>query len=241
MNITTIPPYSITNNSFISGGYAINLSPITNKGIQISYTSDFSSSQTIDFPNDSTINPFIFNVTNADLTWIIANQLIYVRSYIKYSGTYYYGNPYLFKTLSSGSEAGICHTLEITIPSGTNYVLPKGSVIISSNQTINTLYSDCIDTTKIPFSNNGTITLSSGNLYTTISQNTGITPIVFQLGNGATNITMTGSFPAGISGNLSGTTYTISGTPSVKGVFQYTLFATGATNNDYIIGNITVI
>jgi gliding motility-associated-like protein len=73
-----------------------------------------------------------------------------------------------------------------------------------------------------------TITLSSAvaTITQTVCINSGITNIVYVIGGGATGVTIAG-LPIGVTGNLVGSTYTISGTPTVSGTFNYTVTTTG--------------
>ena len=72
-----------------------------------------------------------------------------------------------------------------------------------------------------------TIALTSGNASPTICINVPMTPnIVYTIGGTATGASATG-LPTGISGSLSGNTFTISGTPTVSGSFPYTVTLTG--------------
>jgi hypothetical protein len=76
------------------------------------------------------------------------------------------------------------------------------------------------------------ISLISGSANQTIPQNTAITPIMYAASD-ATGISRSGSLPAGVTGSVSGLLYTIQGTPSVTGHFNYTVTTTnsyGCTN-----------
>jgi gliding motility-associated-like protein len=75
-----------------------------------------------------------------------------------------------------------------------------------------------------------TLALSSapGTDNQTACQGNPITNITYSVGGSATGVTATG-FPAGVTGNLSGGTYTISGSPSAVGTYNYSLTTTGGT------------
>jgi hypothetical protein len=60
-----------------------------------------------------------------------------------------------------------------------------------------------------------------------VDQNTAITAMTYTATNSAV-ISMSGNFPAGITGTPSGSSYTISGTPTAVGTFGYSLTATAA-------------
>ena len=87
---------------------------------------------------------------------------------------------------------------------------------------------------------NNTISLSSavGTDAQTKCINTAITNITYST-TGATGATVTG-LPAGVSGNWSSPTATISGTPTVSGTFTYTVKTTGGCGGTSAAGTITV-
>ena len=60
----------------------------------------------------------------------------------------------------------------------------------------------------------------------TLCINTALTNITFAVGGGATGASVSG-LPAGVNGNFSGGTFTISGTPTAAGTFNYTVTTTG--------------
>lgn len=85
-----------------------------------------------------------------------------------------------------------------------------------------------------------TLASAAGTDAQTICQNTALTNIQYTLLGGATNVTAAG-LPAGVTGSIAGGVYTISGTPSVSGVFPYTLTATGTLcPSANFLGTITV-
>ena len=70
--------------------------------------------------------------------------------------------------------------------------------------------------------------------------NTAITNIVYTVSTNVTNAVAT-SLPAGVTGTLSGTTFTISGTPTAGGIFSYTITTSGSCAPAATIsGSITV-
>ncbi|MEC4005923.1 hypothetical protein OX283_014735, partial [Flavobacterium sp. SUN052] len=74
---------------------------------------------------------------------------------------------------------------------------------------------------------NHAIALSSGSNTPTLCQNSVLaTPIVYAVSGGATGAGVTG-LPTGMSGTYSGGNFTISGTPTVSGTFNYTVTTTG--------------
>ncbi len=80
---------------------------------------------------------------------------------------------------------------------------------------------------------NHTIALTGANNVQTVCINAPISPIIYTLGGGANNATVTG-LPAGITASVTGTTLTIQGSPTttVASPFNFTITTTG---NDCII------
>jgi hypothetical protein len=74
-----------------------------------------------------------------------------------------------------------------------------------------------------------------------VCTNTPITNITYAMAGGATGMSMTsGSLPAGVTGSFAGGVFTISGTPTAVGTYNYTVTATGPCNNVSLSGTITV-
>jgi subtilisin-like proprotein convertase family protein len=72
------------------------------------------------------------------------------------------------------------------------------------------------------------MTLSSGSTTQTICNNTAIADIKYTIGGTATDVIISaGALPAGVTGKLTGKIYTISGTPTQAGVFNYTITSSG--------------
>jgi uncharacterized protein (TIGR02145 family) len=86
-----------------------------------------------------------------------------------------------------------------------------------------------------------TITRSGGAASQSVYQNKAITAIVYTATNSAT-ISRGGGFPAGVSGTATGSSFTISGTPSAAGTIGYTLTATvGGCTSAAAAGTITSV
>ncbi|WP_133248510.1 gliding motility-associated C-terminal domain-containing protein [Pedobacter yonginense] len=83
-----------------------------------------------------------------------------------------------------------------------------------------------------------TITLASGNDNTTISSNTPIQPIVYNVSN-STGVTVQG-LPNGLTTLYTNGNLTISGTPTSRGRFNYTVSTTGACASVSLGGTINV-
>jgi len=88
----------------------------------------------------------------------------------------------------------------------------------------------CVSATRrtVTATVNGTqsITLTSGSNSQTPAYGVAITNIVYTLGGAAASVNLTGTLPTGVTGNLSGSTYTISGAPTQSGNFSYTVTTT---------------
>jgi hypothetical protein len=81
---------------------------------------------------------------------------------------------------------------------------------------------------------------SGGDASQTVNQNKAIAAMTYTASNAAT-ISMTSSFPEGVTGKASGSFYTISGTPSATGTFGYSLTAAvGSCTSTAVAGTFTV-
>jgi hypothetical protein len=125
-----------------------------------------------------------------------------------------------------------------------NTVTISGTPIVSGpfNYTI-TLTGGCslvTATGTITVTPDNTITLTSavGTNAQTVCINTAITNITYNT-TGATGATFNG-LPAGVSGNWTANTITISGTPTLAGIYNYTITLTGGCGNITATGRITV-
>src|SRR5205814_2916152 len=83
-----------------------------------------------------------------------------------------------------------------------------------------------------------TITLTSGNNNQTICQGSAIANITYST-SGATGVTVTG-LPAGVSGVFNAGVFTISGTPTATGTFNYSVTPTGSCPGTAATGQIVV-
>ena len=116
-------------------------------------------------------------------------------------------------------------------------VAPGTSVITYKNST------GCTATSTVTINDNATITLTSTPATTsqTACINTAITPITYLIGGGGTGATVSG-LPTGVTGSYNSGTkvFTISGSPSVPGTFNYTVSTTGPCIKPSATGVITV-
>jgi hypothetical protein len=127
------------------------------------------------------------------------------------------GNNDEFKGTLSGMAAGTYYyAFRYSLGTGCSYTYGGTGGVWSNNSGTLTVNA-----------NHG-ITLSSAVATTTqsVCKNSGITTITYALSGGATGANVSG-LPTGVSASVSGTTLTISGTPSVTGSFSYSISTTG--------------
>lgn len=138
------------------------------------------------------------------------------------------------------------------LPVGVNGVYSAGAFTISGTPTIPGTYNYTITTTgglcapvvqpgSITVDPDATIALTSaaGTDGQTICINNSITPITYTIGGGGSGATASG-LPAGVSGTYLAGNFTISGTPTVAGSFNYTVTTTGLCSQQVASGSITV-
>lgn len=82
-----------------------------------------------------------------------------------------------------------------------------------------------------------TLTWTSGSNAQTLCENNAITNIVYAVGNGTATVT---GLPTGVTGNYAAGVFTISGTPTVAGTFNYTVTTSGLCVQTSATGTITV-
>ncbi|MEP1085805.1 MAG: glycine-rich domain-containing protein [Algoriphagus sp.] len=138
--------------------------------------------------------------------------------------------PPITMTLGGGATGATVSGL----PAGVTFNVSGTTLTISGTPTVTGSFNYAVTTTGntcATATTNGTITVAPIHAITagsdrTVCQNTPMTPITMTLAGGATGATVTG-LPAGVTANVSGTTLTISGTPTVFGPFNYTVLTTG--------------
>lgn len=135
------------------------------------------------------------------------------------------------------------------LPAGVSGSFVAGTVTISGTPSVSGVFNYTVTTTgtctqtsmngTLTVEQNATLTLSSGSVNQTICESTAIVPIVYAVSGSVTSVSTSG-LPAGITDNLSGSTYTISGTALMPGVYNYTITATGNCLPTSANGTITV-
>ena len=123
-------------------------------------------------------------------------------------------------TISGTPTATGTFNYTVTTSGGCGVATQTGSIIVRPNATL--------VLTSAPATANQTVCI-----------NTPITNIIYTPGNGANNVTVTG-LPAGVTGSFNDVILTISGTPTVSGVFNYTVTSIGGCGVVVLTGTITV-
>ncbi len=120
------------------------------------------------------------------------------------------------------------------------FALP-GTYNVTLVVTTTTGCSSILFTSLVTILPNGTITLTSapGTNNQTVCINTPITNIIYTVGGSSNGGIVTG-LPTGVTGSFAAGVITISGTPTVSGVFNYTVTTTGPCINPIASGTITV-
>ena len=158
-----------------------------------------------------------------------------------------------FSYTMGGSATNISLTAG-TFPAGVTGSFAAGVFTISGTPTAAGSFSYTLTATG-PCANataNGTITVNDNSTIILTSAagtnnqtkciNTAITAITYLIGGGGTGVTLSGALPAGVTGayNAGTKVYTISGTPTVAGTFNYTVTTTGPCINTGLSGTIIV-
>ena len=185
-----------------------------------------------------------------------------------FTGTYISGTPtFAFiptpDVILTASSNVICQGIPITFTATTGFsnynffvnetpiqdsiVNTFGSTLLNNNDTVKVLAtyaSTCIDTSNfivVIVNYNDTINLTSaaGTNTQTVCANTAVTDITYAITGGGTNANVTG-LPLGVSGTFVGGVFTISGTPTTSGTYNYTVTTVGTCANATANGTITV-
>lgn len=227
----------------ISGATGVNFSGLPS-GVAGSFVSSPSGGNVTISGTPSTQGtfPYSFTTTGANCAPITVNGTITVG-----------GNPTISLTSGSTNQT-ICVNTPMSnivysiggsatgatvsgLPAGVSGTFSGGSFTISGTPTATGSFPYTVTTTGgpcPPASLSGVINvdpdiqLLSGSNNQTVCENTPIVNIVYTTGSSTTGATVSG-LPAGVSGTFSGGTFTISGTPTVSGVFNYTVTTTGGS------------
>lgn len=136
------------------------------------------------------------------------------------------------------------------LPPGLSGSYSNGTFTISGSPTSSGNFNYTV-TTQGPCSNasqggtievvkDATISLSSGSINQEVCQSQNIENIVYLIGETGNGATVNG-LPAGISGSYSGGNFTISGSSTQVGVYNYSIFATGSCGSSSMLnGTITI-
>lgn len=137
------------------------------------------------------------------------------------------------------------------LPAGVSGSFAGGVITITGTPTVSGTFNYTVTTTG-PCSNptaSGTITVTADATITltsaagtdnqTICINTALTPITYSVGGSGSGGTVTG-LPAGVTGNYAGGVITINGSPTVSGIFNYSVTGTGPCASATLNGIITV-
>ncbi len=127
----------------------------------------------------------------------------------------------------------------VGLPPGVSGSMVASNFIISGTPTVPGTYNYTVTSSGgscTPATFNGTITVSPAPTITlssaagtdnqTVCEGSAITTITYSIGGSATGASVSG-LPLGISGSFAAGTFTISGTPTVSGTFNYTVSTTG--------------
>ena len=137
------------------------------------------------------------------------------------------------------------------LPTGVTGTFNAGVFTISNTPTVSGIFNYNVTTVggclsaslggSITVSANATMTLTSAPATSnqTVSINTPITTITYGTANGVTSVIVTG-LPPGVTGSFAGGVFTISGTPTGVGTFNYTVTTTGGCGTVTLNGVIVV-
>jgi hypothetical protein len=124
-------------------------------------------------------------------------------------------------TISGTPTAAGTFNYSIPLTGGCGSVNATGTIIVNPNAAIS-------------------LTSAGGTNAQTLCINTAITSITYSVSGGGTGAGATG-LPTGVNGSYSGGVFTISGTPSASGTFNYTVTTTGTCSQTAVTGSIVVL
>ena len=138
------------------------------------------------------------------------------------------------------------------LPSGVSGNYTSGLFIISGTPTAAGTFNYTVTTTgacaavtaagtiTVTPGANMTLTSAPGTNSQTVCNSTAMTTITYAVNNATSASITSGTLPAGVTGNFSGGVFTISGIPSIGGIFNYTITTTGGCGSATATGTITV-
>ncbi|MFT3796661.1 T9SS type B sorting domain-containing protein [Flavobacterium sp.] len=154
-------------------------------------------------------------------------------------------------TITYGTANGVTNVTVSGLPTGVTGSFAAGIFTINGTPTVDGIFNYALTTVggcssvtlngTITIDANGAMTLSSAPATTnqTLCINAALVPITYNTANGVTNVTVTG-LPAGVTGNFAAGIFTISGSPTVDGIFNYAVTTSGGCTPVTLNGTITV-
>ena len=135
----------------------------------------------------------------------------------------------------------------ISVQQGSSSTLNNPSTLSQGENTVRVVLGSsltCVTTNKVERTINYTVKPVATIAATTSTEienciNTAITPIKYEVGGGVTGAIVSG-LPSGVKGSFSAGIYTISGTPTSAGTFNFTLNTTGSCEQTSATGSIKV-
>ncbi|MFN8251350.1 MAG: PKD domain-containing protein [Ferruginibacter sp.] len=138
----------------------------------------------------------------------------------------------------TSNNAGI-YQLSVPVTVAGQFIYKLTNVRNAGSTLCTTVINNQEDTVTVLPNSNITLTSASGTPNQTVCINTPIINITYAVGGSGNGGTVTG-LPAGVTGTYAGGTITISGTPTVSGVFNYTTSTLGPCANITSSGTLTV-
>lgn len=151
--------------------------------------------------------------------------------------------PYTFSYhINSGPAihlASPTNTITVSVPTGTagTFTYHLDSVKNTGSNLCKTIYT--ASSVVVTVNANTGLALTSGSNTQAVCQNIAIANVVYTISGGGNDATATG-LPVGVTGVYSAGTFTISGTPTTPGTYNYTVTATGLCLPNSLSGTITV-
>ncbi|RYZ54111.1 MAG: hypothetical protein EOP49_05845, partial [Sphingobacteriales bacterium] len=215
---------STNNSNFIGGSGAQGF-------VQVTYTCPIYGFSTITVTNSCVNNPALVTLTGTASTLPVGT---YTVTYNLSGGT----------TITNKTETMSVTTAGTGSFSTANLVTANSTTVTVTSIAIDNCITNMTTGNAVSFNVTPAATLSLSSTAATTSQsvclNAAIQNIVYTIGGSASGVSVTG-LPAGLTGVVSGSTLTVSGTPTEPGVFAYTVRAAGACNsNPSLSGTITV-